>query len=576
MDKKVAALHISDLHIADGIYQNSKISKFQSNKSYLEVLIQELQNIEQRDNIDIQYLLVTGDLTQTADEDEFEEAGKILNELCEKIGISKENVMIVPGNHDINWVLFKDRLKKKGIKDPKEFHKYHEEKFVEFKKFYDGFFDQKKVFTPENAISDIIIAKQLGVAFVGMNSVQHESQLKEDHYGYIFTDLLKRDLNDHVKNISKNECIAVFHHAPIGIGRENNTIENWDDVEAFLRGKGINKYICGHSHTSLAKTEQTKQGDQTYIATGSIGLDDKEINNTFLLLKNGEDERNNKGLEPVYYKWESERGERGYWQKLSDKKDSLSFITINSKSGMNALKDMVKQVSTKPKEVEDSPLDNQLQNDNSEYETEIKNYLIEAIKANNLYISGHFHWSKYGRSHSFIKTNFLFENYECVEKIKLCYWNLINREKIVPDLMLGYSMQGNVIGTMLAVETGWKYSYYPAWGKKYSEYEKILPEGNFSSVMVIIDLVYTNNIVKWLVKKIKKKYEQIKEIIFCTLFYTNTEEFDLKEYEGIKIRFYYVYQLSINTCPYKNKNECPIYMEKLEQIHVLYSEEEEE
>ena len=61
----------------------------------------------------------------------------------------------------------------------------------------------------------------------------------------------------------------------------------------------------------------------------------------------------------------------------------------------------------------------------------------------------------------------------------------------------------------------------------------------------------------------------------CTLFYTNSDDFPLNSYQEVDVNFSYVYQIDINTCPYKNKNECIVYREKLDTIHVLYSEEEE-
>jgi 3',5'-cyclic AMP phosphodiesterase CpdA len=51
------------------------------------------------------HVVVSGDLAWTGTEEEFDQAKEFLAELVEMLGIGRERVHIVPGNHDLNWNL---------------------------------------------------------------------------------------------------------------------------------------------------------------------------------------------------------------------------------------------------------------------------------------------------------------------------------------------------------------------------------------------------------------------------------------------------------------------------------------
>ncbi len=51
----------------------------------------------------LNYLLVAGDLTSKGNPIEFVECYKLINEIAEKAGIPKQNVIISLGNHDVDW-----------------------------------------------------------------------------------------------------------------------------------------------------------------------------------------------------------------------------------------------------------------------------------------------------------------------------------------------------------------------------------------------------------------------------------------------------------------------------------------
>lgn len=582
--KKCAILHISDLHIIDHIYTDNAPSRFQKSEAYLENLVKTISEEEKKYGYKVKSIIVTGDVAHTAEKEQYDEASVLLSELCSKLKIDKKNVIIVPGNHDISWSKLTNYLKENRITNKNEFYKHSDIKFEYFKNFYDAFFEDKKNFNPQSAIVDYIEIEELGIVVIGLNSVYKESQMKKDHVGFININTLKKELEELKDNLKDKFVIAVLHHSPIPIGDEKRSMVNWDDALTFLQACNINTFITGHSHVSQSVSHEAKD-ILRYFVTGSIGIDSKDIANTFLILREEEDELGNVNLSSVYYKRQQEVGEREYWQELTSKTDAIQFVTIKEKKGKKALESIINSDNFQGTDYDidrvmksTTELENENIKDKEEgYKKEEKNFLIETIKKNNLYTSGHFHWSKSVRSHSYIHTNFLFENYECLEKIKNCYFNLFRHNDIKSDLLIGYSMQGNIIGSILAIEERCDYAYIPDVERMYSDYEKKLPEGEYKTITLVLDMVYSKSILVKIIRKLRKQYAELEKINICTLFYSRTNEFELKEYEGVAVCLYYIFKLNLNKCPYNDKDaeKCIIFSEKLEHIHVLYSEEEQ-
>jgi 3',5'-cyclic AMP phosphodiesterase CpdA len=48
-------------------------------------------------------LVISGDITDRAQPSQFVHAGKLINRIASKLGVKNDSVVIVPGNHDLNW-----------------------------------------------------------------------------------------------------------------------------------------------------------------------------------------------------------------------------------------------------------------------------------------------------------------------------------------------------------------------------------------------------------------------------------------------------------------------------------------
>jgi len=92
--RSIRILHLSDLHV----------SASDDVDSLLGPLLADLEDPREgvaRDGVD--YLVVSGDLTNRASPDELGRARELLLQLIERLHISAQRCVIVPGNHDLSW-----------------------------------------------------------------------------------------------------------------------------------------------------------------------------------------------------------------------------------------------------------------------------------------------------------------------------------------------------------------------------------------------------------------------------------------------------------------------------------------
>jgi len=94
-------LHITDPHYAVGEHRGRHVWALEGKGRGTFTMADAIYNALSKEDIGL--VLVTGDLTFLGDEKEFEEAEKGLKMLLGKLNLGTENLVIVPGNHDIVW-----------------------------------------------------------------------------------------------------------------------------------------------------------------------------------------------------------------------------------------------------------------------------------------------------------------------------------------------------------------------------------------------------------------------------------------------------------------------------------------
>src|SRR5665647_259819 len=207
------------------------------------------------------YLLLTGDITETAHADEFLDADNVINNLARKISIDKDSVLSVPGNHDINWKLSEIAS---AVGDASlKYHNYN--RFAENtcnksskinSEYYNRYFDHR-----------------LGIEFLFLNSCEKEDH--ESHFGYIDS---KKLINSIVRNLGNGTedytKICICHHRIEQNAKKTSAIiDNSYEIETILIENGYNILFTGHIHEN--RCHEIKQSDKTiiYSGSGSAGVD---------------------------------------------------------------------------------------------------------------------------------------------------------------------------------------------------------------------------------------------------------------------------------------------------------------
>jgi len=92
-DQRIHILHLSDLHLKDGALAGICRAQLETD------LIQEL-GIRR-----LEYLVISGDIASSSIEEEYRSAFGLVDGLVKRFGLDASRVVVVPGNHDLNWDL---------------------------------------------------------------------------------------------------------------------------------------------------------------------------------------------------------------------------------------------------------------------------------------------------------------------------------------------------------------------------------------------------------------------------------------------------------------------------------------
>ncbi len=232
--KSDVILHLSDLHLGSDFGFPSK--SVPNKRSLTEIIVDYVNNdLKQK----IGLLIISGDITSRGDSSVLIDRGlPFLNAICENLKINKDNVIIIPGNHDI------------PLRDA-NFADYNHE--ATFKLFLEQFYGKKKdlygidLFEfPDGTKLDIL----------RIHSVRLRKK-EENNYGYVDWFLYKNILNSN--NLDGDVKMAVIHHHLVATpieetldtsypyGNISVTIDSGRVLEGLQRN-GFSYVLNGHQH----------------------------------------------------------------------------------------------------------------------------------------------------------------------------------------------------------------------------------------------------------------------------------------------------------------------------------------
>lgn len=283
-------LHLTDLHLGDdyGFPEASNIE----GRSVIDILVSDLHKL----GIQIGLVIVSGDLISRGKVVLFQRALDFLNQLIEKLNLTNEEVVIIPGNHDIPI-------------DEYNFKNYeHEVPYLDFlRKFYNK---EKKVI----GIDKFHLKNGVKLDVLRMNSVRLRKD-DEKNFGYVEWPLYDTLLTN--SELEKDSYkIAVIHHHLITSPAEENfqkeykyggfslTLDAGKVIEG-LQAFGFNMVLNGHQHLPLIqrvsrgritenKTIEGIEKDLYLLSGGSCGVKDGRFTeymklNTYNILNISED-----------------------------------------------------------------------------------------------------------------------------------------------------------------------------------------------------------------------------------------------------------------------------------------------
>ena len=263
--KKVGWLHLSDMHISAKQLYNQKIVH--------KALFQDIEEMLSNKGAQIDLIFFTGDVSQNASTEDYEASLEFVSKLLEISKVAKENIFIVPGNHDVNrhnvsrlldeqrlrWESNDDLLK---VIEDKRVMDLFLKRFDNYSKFLNNLYGTTEAITHENYYYGHL--RQLaGIEFgiVGLNSAWASHGGRQDS-NHIYVSEFQVD-NALSKVSSAKIKIAILHH-PLSWLYEHDMAA----VENLLR-LHCQVVLHGHIHRADFNLVNSLSASQIIIPAGA-------------------------------------------------------------------------------------------------------------------------------------------------------------------------------------------------------------------------------------------------------------------------------------------------------------------
>ena len=248
-------LHISDMHFG-------AFHAFKEKLNVEELLASIFNDIKDKNQVDL--VIVSGDLSSRGETSEFEQAEKFLLFISNQLNISLNQILIVPGNHDIyrkeepnrrflKYIEFINRFYSKSNDPDAILQSYPELYNSSEKKLY---WDSKV--SKADSLFNIMPYDELNTVVIGLNSVISDDD--RWHFGEISpSQLLKVSsrLNELGSPRSDYFRIAIFHHHLFVVpsflreGEPERIVRNQGLVLNNLIQNRVKLVFHGHTHYSV-------------------------------------------------------------------------------------------------------------------------------------------------------------------------------------------------------------------------------------------------------------------------------------------------------------------------------------
>ena len=453
-------IHISDLHISDhtGVFgrvnENTILntdSKKSSNFSFIDKFVEKIKS-KFPDNEKI--LLITGDIANLAEQNEYDFATKYISKITSDLSIEKSNLILIPGDHDVHRDSVRNGLREtKNI--GKEGYELLEEKFKNFGDFYKTLKDEdfdfnKALFDTRELTGDIIL--------LSANSNFRVGQMPGG--GFIPIEQLDNELNDIKAQNKDKQILIAFHHNISGV-YENEVSVQWDvenrkDLIHLLDKHQIKCVFYGNEHTHRStKLDST----EIYISdSGAMsGIKPLGTFKCYEIIKATDLVKLRNYLFTLVNSDSINETEGGDWIDVEpphQRRNEIDEFVILDNTQILTQQDEIEDLPSS--EDEDPLLLTTLTTTTPVYYNNdfFSNGLYEIVKEKKLFHSGHFHWSETSRAHNWIDISKLLESKEDLHFVKDSIVDVIETFDLAKDcdLIIGLGYEGNIISTKASIK----------------------------------------------------------------------------------------------------------------------------
>lgn len=240
-------LWLSDLHLADSDFS---VDNDETTKSLFEHIQGCLSNAQD----EIGGLIITGDITSTAEKNGFEKATKLIDDLSRNYVFTNENIAICPGNHDFKF-------------SPKDLDVDEKPKAVakRYTKAYSNFYKSVYNISPNEYYccgKKILLSSGHVVEIVALNSIYLQQHQNFNGHGYLsekqlnFVETEMGWNNKKARNVIR---IVMMHHhylpvcytEAIDVKRASSVVYDADRLMNWMIKHDVKVLLHGHKHKSI-------------------------------------------------------------------------------------------------------------------------------------------------------------------------------------------------------------------------------------------------------------------------------------------------------------------------------------
>jgi 3',5'-cyclic AMP phosphodiesterase CpdA len=247
-------LVLSDLHI--GINARGRdMCPVANDKALEDNYVNDFISYLLANSIRADYLVITGDVTCCANIGEFKLGRNLIKEIADKIDIPNNKVLIIPGNHDVDWEVLK--IVKPDDEEDKVFRKGQR---------YDA---MRTVFNDSYNIKELLAEPYYtsweydDLYVLGFNSAWHDEKDARTHNGFITNDIIEK-LELIIKRYDLTNKIKIFithHHLfqysdPVSSITDVSIMKNSENLLRMLARNKFDMVAHGHKHVPHIFTQE--------------------------------------------------------------------------------------------------------------------------------------------------------------------------------------------------------------------------------------------------------------------------------------------------------------------------------